>query len=211
MPDEMEPSKPSNLSDEEEGVASQEPTLEADIPPQPTIRKEVVNEEHAGGLSAATMRLLAMPPGLQDQEMEAAVPQSSEAEEMVEIKRLMGEIARTIEQAVKFVEPGDSFSMSLRAGQLKVADHYPFLDPFGSEFEYMDGQIVFVGKAAPVEFVNGLTEAMKLAVSSLVHSSLQGGRLRAFVTEDLNALLERNLAELQRYNLDRAIEEILSF
>jgi len=27
--------------------------------------------------------------------------------------------------------------MHLRAGQLKIANQYQFLDPFGAEFEYM--------------------------------------------------------------------------
>lgn len=209
MPDAEDQTETLHLSTEEGGVISEESAVETNVA-QPEA-PEPVSEEQAGGLSAATMRLLALPPELQDQETEVVISESSEAEDMVEIKRLMGEIARTVEQAVKSVEPGDSFSMSLRAGQLKVADHYPFLDPFGSEFEYMDGQIVFVGKATPAEFVNGLTEAMKLAASSLVQSSLQTARIRAFITEDLNRLLERNLAEFQRYNLDRTVEEILSF
>lgn len=195
---------------EVESLTSENPQTEIEAPP--SLIQEPPSDDRAGGLSAATRRLLAMPPEMQDQATsEASVVASSEAEEMAEIKRLMGEIARTVEEAVKSIEQGDSFSMSLRAGQLKVADSYPFLDPFGSEFEYMAGEIVFVGKATPAEFANGLTEAIKLATASLVQSSLQPSRLRAFITEDLNKLLERNLAEFQRYNLDRSIEKILSF
>ena len=59
---------------------------------------------------------------------------------MVEIKRLMGEMARTIEVSTQAIEQRDSFSMYLRAGQLKIADRYPFLDPFGAEFEYLGGR-----------------------------------------------------------------------
>jgi len=198
-----------DLNSEEVSFDSEESY--AQIPQSPVI-EEPTSSESTGGLSAATRRLLAMPVEYQSGEAgEAVSGPSSEAEEMAEIKRLMGEIARTVEEAVKTVEQGDSFSMSLRAGQLKLADRYPFLDPFGSEFEYMAGEIVFVGKATPVEFASGLTEAIKLATSNLVQSSLQSARLRVFITEDLGKLLERNLVEFQRYNLDRAIEEILSF
>lgn len=208
IPDIEEVEAPPSISEEESPV-SEEPEM---APFQQTTVEEPPSSEAAGGLSAATRRLLAMPVEYQVNESDDTVSgSSSEAEEMAEMKRLLGEIARTVEGAVKEVEQGDSFSMSLRAGQLKLADRYPFLDPFGSEFEYMAGEIVFVGKATPAEFANGLTEAIKLATSNLVQSSLQPARLRTFITEDLNRLLERNLAEFQRYNLDRAIEEILSF
>src|SRR5205085_5721352 len=68
----------------------------------------------------------------------------SQAEAFAEIKRLMGEIVRTVEESIRAAGARDSFAIHLRAGQLKVADRYSFLDPFGGEFEYLAGEIVFV-------------------------------------------------------------------
>ncbi|HKG23862.1 MAG TPA: hypothetical protein VKC34_18310, partial [Blastocatellia bacterium] len=104
-----------------------------------------------------------------------------DAEAMVEIKRLMGEIARAMDVSTQSVEQRDSFSMYLRTGQLKIADRYPFLDPFGTEFEYLGGEIAFVGRVKPQEFIEGLTEALKLALVGVAESSLQTSRLRARV------------------------------
>ncbi|HYP27023.1 MAG TPA: hypothetical protein VE262_09915 [Blastocatellia bacterium] len=142
----------------------------------------------------------------------ASLPRSGalkDAEAMVEIKRLMGEIARTIEVSTQAIEQRDSFSMYLRTGQLKIADRYPFLDPFGAEFEYLGGEIAFVGRAKPEEFIAGLTEALRLAVVGVAESSLQTSRLRARIAEDLRGLLDRNRAELERYGLDGSIQEIV--
>ena len=50
----------------------------------------------------------------------------SEAVAFAEIKRLMGEIIRTVEASARAAGSRDSFTMHLRAGQLKVADRYPF-------------------------------------------------------------------------------------
>ncbi len=131
-----------------------------------------------------------------------------DAEAMVEIKRLMGEIARTIEVSAQAIEQRDSFSMYLRTGQLKIADRYPFLDPFGAEFEYLGGEIAFVGRAKPEEFIAGLTEALRLAVVGVAESSLQTSRLRARIAEDLRGLLDRHRADMERYGLDESIGKI---
>jgi len=96
----------------------------------------------------------------QEQQVAQAPNVTAEAEAMAEIKRLMGEIASTIENAARSVESRDTFSMYLRAGQLKIADRFPFLDPFGNEFEYLDGEIVFVGGEKPEEFISGVSGAL---------------------------------------------------
>lgn len=134
----------------------------------------------------------------------------SYADVMAEVRRLMGEIARTIEEATQTAEPRDGFPIHLRAGQLKIADRYPFLDPFGVEFEYMAGEIVFVGRASHSEFVEGLTEALKLAAETSIKSSAQPARLRARVTDELEWLLKRQKADLEQYRLDQSIEEIIA-
>jgi hypothetical protein len=133
----------------------------------------------------------------------------SEAQIMTEVKRLMSEIARTIEDAARAVEQRDSFSIYLRAGQLKVAERYPFLDPFGAEFEYLSGEIAFVGSVAPWEFIEGLTEALRLAVEGVVQASAQGERIHAQVAGDLARLLDRSKAEFVEYGLDGSIEKII--
>ena len=134
----------------------------------------------------------------------------SDADVMAEVKRLMGEIARTIEEATHAVEPRDSFPIHLRAGQLKIAERYPFLDPFGAEFEYLAGEIVFVGHASHSQFVEGLTEALKLATKMTIDASAQPVRLCARITDELEWLLKRQKTELEQYRLDQSIEEIIA-
>ena len=133
-----------------------------------------------------------------------------EAIVMVEVKRLMGEVARAIEDATREVEQKEIFPMHLRAGQLKVADRYPFLDPFGDEFEYLAGEIAFIGTASPSPFIEGLTDALCLAVDGLIDSSSQPARLRARIGQSLRNLLERSRQELEQFGLDQSIERILA-
>jgi hypothetical protein len=135
---------------------------------------------------------------------------TDEGARMAEIKRLMAEIARTIEEAARAIEQRETFPMYLRAGQLKVADRYPFLDPFGAEFEYLAGEIVFVGEASPDDFIAGLTEALTRAVQGVTESSSQAARLRTRITESLQWLLKSQREELELYNLDQSIDQIIN-
>lgn len=129
-------------------------------------------------------------------------------ETMTELKRLMAEIAGTIEGSAQAVDRHDGFGMCLRAAQLQVADRYPFLDPFASEFEYLAGEIVFVGQATAEQFVAGLTESLSLAVKAVAETNAFGEKFRAYVREDLGKLLSRNRTELESYGLDQVIEQI---
>jgi hypothetical protein len=133
-----------------------------------------------------------------------------EAEAMPEVKRLMAEIASTIEKTAREIEPRDTFSIYLRAGQLKIADRFPFLDPFGSEFEYHAGEIAFIGKEGPSVFVQGLTEALQLAVRSVVEASSQPERLRARIQENLDEISERLRPELDKFGLEESINLIVN-
>jgi len=138
------------------------------------------------------------------------LPSVNSDETMWELKRLMGEIARTIEGAAQAVDHHDSFSLALRAGQLKIADQYPFLDPFRNEFEYLDGELVFIGKATAEDFVVGLTEALDLAIAGVSRSTEYGDKFRGYVIEDLRSLLARDRSEFERFGLDQVIEHLLA-
>lgn len=135
---------------------------------------------------------------------------ATEDEVMAEVKRLMAEIARTVEDAIESVEHRSTFPIHLRAGQLKVADRYPFLDPFGPEFEYLAGEIAFVGHVRPADFVQGLTEALKLALHGVAQASAQPARVRGRVSDALRWLLSRQQTEFEAYGLDESIREILN-
>jgi hypothetical protein len=134
----------------------------------------------------------------------------SQADVLAEIKRLMSEMLRTVEESIRVAGDRESFAMRLRAGQLAVAERFPFLDPFGSEFEYLAGEIVFVGEAEPDDFIYGLGEALAQGIDIAAQSSPQPSRLRAHVKEGLLWLLDHQGADLKTYNLDHCVDAILA-
>jgi hypothetical protein len=220
---------PAALATESSNVSGREGAFVSAVEP-----REDEGEAHAGDSGALWAFLSASRPGIlasaeaaseratsEGKEAESISAHSNDAaageevpvaggdEAMTELKRLMGEIARTIEEAAQAVDHHDGFSMALRAGQLKVADQYPFLDPFRNEFEYLAGEIVFVGQATAEDFVAGLTEALELAILGVARSTEHGDRFRAYVIEDLRKLLARDRSELESFGLVQVIERLL--
>ena len=222
-----------NSEDSSASLASSE--TRADSIPEPlemvlpddaelSIDEEIGVSSNALAAAAATQPgfTLAAEPALADLNEEMVEPQAGDLsfvrdefpppaaddEAMAEIRRLMGEIAGAIEEAAQSVGRPDSFSMSLRAGQLQVADRFPFLDPFAGEFEYLAGEIVFVGRTSAEEFIEGLTQALKLAIEAVARSSAYADRFRSYVTEDLHKLLARERAELERFGLEDIIRQL---
>jgi hypothetical protein len=174
------------------------------VPTESTPADATVPDEHPSNAEEDELSLVS-----DDFKASIEAQRASEAEVMAEVKRLMGEVARSIEEAIQSVEQRSTFPIHLRAGQLKVADRYPFLDPFGTEFEYLAGEIAFVGQASPAEFVDGLTEALKIAVDGVAQTSAQSSRVRGRVSEALRSLLSRQQTEFEAYGLDESIHEIL--
>ncbi len=115
---------------------------------------------------------------------------------------LMSDVVATIESAVGGREGSSGFAIELRAGQLEVADRYPFLDPFAAEFEYHAGEIAFVGDVDPADFAAGLGEALHVAVAGLSRrDGIEGTRMRQRVSDSLASLYESRQAEFDAYGL----------
>lgn len=116
--------------------------------------------------------------------------------------RLMSEVVSTIEDAVGPRDSANGFAIELRAGQLEVAERYPFLDPFAAEFEYHAGEIAFVGSVDPEDFAAGLGEALHVAVAGLSRrDGVEGDRLRKKVAEALAGLYEDRKREFDAFGM----------
>jgi hypothetical protein len=126
----------------------------------------------------------------------------AESEDITPLVLLLSDVVATIENAVTARDGAGGFAIELRAGQLEVAERYPFLDPFAAEFEYHAGEIAFVGDVDPADFAAGLGEALHVAVAGLSRrDGVEGDRLRERVRDALASLYESREAEFDAYGL----------
>lgn len=134
---------------------------------------------------------------------DAVVPAIRNEEAISPLVLLMSDVVSVIEEAVGSRDGANGFAIELRAGQLEVADRYPFLDPFAAEFEYHAGEIAFVGSVDPEEFAAGLAEALHVAVAGLSRrDGVEGDRMRQRVAEALSQLYVDRRAEFDAFGLE---------
>jgi hypothetical protein len=122
---------------------------------------------------------------------------------------LMGEVVAAVENGAVETTRRQDFSMSFREALIRMAEHYPFLDPFAAEFEYAGGEVTFRGKARPADFVVGLAQALRLTVLDLDKRLPETG-VRPKVETALRELRLRRKADFERYGLEIATNEILN-
>jgi hypothetical protein len=159
-----------------------------------------------GANGRATQTAQAMTTAPIAQPAPAPLPETHASTEMAELTTLMSTVIAAVERGMTVAGRGSSFPTALRAGLLAVTEQYPFLDPFAAEFEYHDREIVFVGSAQPLEFANGLTEALRQMVEDLIYSS--NGRVRDYIAEELGKVEREHATELRRFNLSNLTERI---
>ena len=90
-----------------------------------------------------------------------------------------------------------------------MTEQYPFFDPFAQEFEYVDGKIRFSAAPPPIDFVLGLTQALKRAIRELERTAQSVG-LRQVITDALSKLQQLRQAEFARFGLAPAMAEIVT-
>jgi hypothetical protein len=157
-----------------------------------------------GQASADPVRLAAVAPEVQV--LDAPGPGLSTAtldgDALAPLVVLMSEVVGVIENVVTARDGAGSFAIELRAGQLEVAEAYPFLDPFAAEFEYHAGEIAFVGNVDPEEFAVGLGEALHVTVSALARrDGSEGERLRQRIADALGELYDSRRSEFDAFGL----------
>ena len=69
---------------------------------------------------------------------------------------------------------------------------------------------MFVGQASAEEFVEGLTEALKLSIDGVTRSTAYADRFRSYVIEDLRKLQTRERAEFEKFALEEIIPRLIT-
>ena len=143
----------------------------------------------------------------------ATVPQGAayvKAEEG--LKEVMPILQDVLSRVERFVDGGSkrgNFIKAFKRALIEKSGDYPFLDPFGGEFEYSDGTISFTGEAQVKEFTKGIGESLRLTLRYLEEqvpkNKMQFLKLKAGIE---SSLVEKH-DQLKRLGVDSAIASFL--
>lgn len=140
-------------------------------------------------------KITAMPkPGLSPKPKPVLVPKSKLVEKKAAIKKpkkdsklileMLQDLLLVLEKVVKANKRNKiDFETLLNKKFVDKVDKYEFLDPFAAEFRYINGEIIFHGKASQSELVSSITEcakeiAVNLGVSNILSKYLSSWKKR---------------------------------
>ena len=88
-------------------------------------------------------------------------------EELKEVTPILQDVLSRVEKFVDGATKKGIFIKAFKRALIEKSGDYPFLDPFGGEFEYREGTISFTGEARAKEFTRGVGESLRLALNFL--------------------------------------------
>jgi len=91
---------------------------------------------------------------------------SAEKEEgFKETLSLFQEFLSNAERLVDSLSPRGAFLKAFKKALIEKSEEFGFLDPFAGEFEYLNGTLRFTGEAGKEDFVRGIIESFRSAMS----------------------------------------------
>lgn len=137
------------------------------------------------------------------------IPPRPEEENLGESILLLGEIVSRVEKLADGECRMGAFQKAFRRALIERAEAYPFLDPFAGEFSYQDGSIAFKGEARCQEFVRGIGESLRGAITHLEMEFPKKKMLPLKLRAEVESILEEKEAELKRLGIDTILSTLL--
>ena len=124
------------------------------------------------------------------------------------LKEAMPILQDVLSRAERFVDGGSkkgNFIKAFKRALIEKSGDYPFLDPFGGEFEYRDGTITFEGEARAKEFAKGIGESLRLALSYLEEEAPKNKAHFHKLRAGIESSLEEKRDQLKRLGIDSVV------
>jgi hypothetical protein len=131
-----------------------------------------------------------------------------EVGDMKELIPILQEILSKVEKLVDGVSQKGKFLDAFKKSLLEKADAYPFLDPFSGEFNYQDGSILFTGEAPRGDFIKGIGECLRTAVSYLEKELPKDKILPLKLKAGIESSLEKYSEALKRLGVEAITSSI---
>jgi hypothetical protein len=139
------------------------------------------------------------------------------AKEMEEVERDggLGEITQIFQEVLSMAENmldrgsrRGTFLKAFKESLIKKSSEYPFLDPFGGEFEYRDGAIVFTGDAGARDFTRGIGECLRQTLNHLEEENPKKKMLRLKLKARVESSLEHHREAIKKLGVDSVLESV---
>jgi len=126
-------------------------------------------------------------------------------EDLRELILIFQEVLSKIENSVDGISQKGKFLGAFKKSLLEQSDQYPFLDPFGSEFEYREGKIQFTGDVIDKDLAQGIIECLRATLLQLARELPKNKVLFLKLRTQIEASLKPYQETVKRLGIDAAL------
>jgi hypothetical protein len=136
-------------------------------------------------------------------------PPAGKEEGLKEVVQIFGGVLSRAEKLVDETSAKGTFRRIFKKSLIEKSEQYPFLDPFGGEFDYRDGMIQFTGEAKEKDFSQGLGECLQNTLAYVEEELPKSKMLPLKLRAEIESSLELHRDTIKRLGLDSAIPSFL--
>ncbi|RPJ10101.1 MAG: hypothetical protein EHM36_03525 [Deltaproteobacteria bacterium] len=130
-------------------------------------------------------------------------------ESLKEVIQIFEAVLLRAEKLVDEASHKGTFRRVFKRSLIDQSERYPFLDPFGGEFDYRDGIIQFTGEAKGRDFTQGLGECLQTTLSYIEEELQKNKMLPLKLRAEIESSLEPYRDAIKRLGLEPFIPSFL--
>ncbi len=147
--------------------------------------------------------------GVAPQPVAVHTPSPGKAEPLKEIIQVFEGVLSKAEKLVDESSEKGTFRRMFKKSLIEKSDQYPFLDPFGGEFDYRDGMIQFTGEARGREFTQGISECLQSTIFYIEEELPKSKMLPLKLRAEIESSLEPHRDTVRQLGLESVIPSFL--
>jgi hypothetical protein len=117
------------------------------------------------------------------------------------LRELLPVVQEVLSRVERLVDEGPRkgvFGRIFTASLIEKSEQFPFLDPFGGDLHYRDGDLEFAGEAEGKDFFRGIEESLKLVLRLFEKEFPKDRLLLLKLKEEIDLTLETHLEVIKR-------------
>ena len=139
-----------------------------------------------------------------------SVPVSVEKEAgLKEMIQIFEEVLSRVERLVDRTAKKGTFLRIFKGSLIENSGKYPFLDPFGGEFDYREGMLQFSGTVEERDFAQGLGECLQTTLASIEEELPKSKMLPLKLRAEIESSLEPHRETIRRLRVESFIPSFL--
>jgi hypothetical protein len=131
------------------------------------------------------------------------------AEPLKEIIQIFEGVLSKAEKLVDASSEKGTFRRIFKKSLIEKSDQYPFLDPFGGEFDYRDGMIQFTGEVKERDFTQGISESLQSTILYIEEELPKSKMLPLKLRAEIESSLEPHRDTVRQLGLESVIPSFL--